>query len=132
MGPQIVEHLEGSEPAKQRLEVVLGVVSGRISVAEACAQLGIGPTRLHELRNQLLQGALNSADPKVRGRPAQAVSAADLRIRELEQQVQALKRNLRAAQIRQELEVILAHVVHPGPQADAGKKKARRRRPTRD
>lgn len=128
MGPRIVAHLEGSGPAKQRLEVVLAVVSGRLSVADACAQLGIGPTRLHELRNELLQSALDSAEPQARGRPAQAVSTEELRIRELEEQVQALKRDLRAAQIRQELDVILPRVVQPGPQAQAGKKKARRGR----
>ena len=127
LGPGIVEHLEGSEQAKERLRVVLLAGSGQITVPQAAAQLGIGPTRFHEFRNELLQHALESAEPKTRGRPPEAASAQDLRIRQLEQEVQALKVDLRAAQIRQELEVILPHVVRRGPTAKGGKKKDRRR-----
>jgi predicted ArsR family transcriptional regulator len=109
------------------LRVVLLAGSGQITVPQAAAQLGIGPTRFHELRNELLQHALESAEPKARGRPAKHDSPAEVRIRQLEQEVQSLKLDLRAAQIRQELEVILPHVVRRGPAVKGGEKKDRRR-----
>ena len=44
-GPQIAERLEGSPVAKQRLEVILETIAGRLTVPEACQQLGIGESR---------------------------------------------------------------------------------------
>ena len=39
-GPQIVERLEGSPVAKQRLEVILETIAGRWTIPEACHSMG--------------------------------------------------------------------------------------------
>ena len=94
-GPQIVERLEGSPSAKQRLEVILETIAGQLTIPEACAQLSICESRFHDLRNETLQATLNALEPrrqsaertcgrappspgsgKSRGRPQVAESAA--------------------------------------------------------
>ena len=60
-GPQIVERLEGSPVAKQRLEVILETIAGRLTVPEARDRLGIGESRFHELRNLYMASLVKSA-----------------------------------------------------------------------
>ena len=40
-GPALVQHLEGSERAKQRLEVILETIAGELTIEQACECLGI-------------------------------------------------------------------------------------------
>ena len=122
LGPRIVEHLAGSVQAKQRLEILLQTLNGQLDIPQACQQLAIGESRFHELRNEVLQHALDQLEPKPRGRPPGPQE--DDRVAELQQQVQSLKIDLRAAQIREELAIMLPHVVHPkGPPARHKKKR---------
>jgi len=124
-GPEYVEQLNASGEAKQRLRAVLETLAGRLRVHEACAQLGIGPVRFHALRHSVLQAALAALEPRPAGRPphdAAAATAADEDAR-----LQELATQLEAAQLREEVTLILAT-----PNADAEKKTRRHRpRPTR-
>ena len=56
-GPEYVEQLHGSDQARQRLRVVLETLAGRLRVQDACARLGIGEVRFHELRKTVLDGS---------------------------------------------------------------------------
>ena len=67
-----VDRLQGSEPAKQRLTVLLETLRGELPVPEACARLGIGESRFHALRGAWLQEALELLEPRPLGRPPQA------------------------------------------------------------
>ena len=40
-GPGLVEKQEGSEPAKERLRVILETITGSKTVREACGELGM-------------------------------------------------------------------------------------------
>ncbi|MFN8827788.1 MAG: helix-turn-helix domain-containing protein, partial [Planctomycetota bacterium] len=40
-----------------------------MSVADACKELGVGPTQFANLREQMLQGALDALEPRPVGRP---------------------------------------------------------------
>ena len=130
LGAEIVERLEGSTQAKQRLRIILRTLAGEISIPQACVELGIGESRFHEMRNEILQHTLGDLEPKPLGRPPQAPSEQETLIVQLQQQVQALKVDLRAAQIRQELALALPRL--SGPQQDlpagGGKKERQRRR----
>ena len=53
-----VDRLDGPEELKWRLRVLLDTLAGRVSVAQACEELGVSESRLHELRRQALVGAL--------------------------------------------------------------------------
>lgn len=108
----IVTRLVGSLQAQQRLDLMLQTLTGKSSIPEAAAQLGLGRSRLCLLRQQMLQAALESLEPKVRGRPSATRTPQEQQIADLHQQVLALKIDLKAAQIREELALLMPHVLH--------------------
>ena len=132
LGPNIVEHLEGSPQAKDRLRAILQALCGQIGIPEACQELGIAPTRFHEMRNGVLQTALEALEPRPRGRPPHRRLPQDDHVEDLEHQVWSLKADLQAAQIRQELSVLMPRAERPSdPKPDGGKKSGQRRRSRR-
>jgi transposase-like protein len=123
LGAELVQHLAGSAQAKQRLSVVLQTLAGERTVAQACAELGIGESRFHALRNQVLQQTLDALEPKPLGRPTAAPE--DARLARLQQEIRSLTVDLRAAQVREELAMMLPRVLHPDPRGRRAKKKPR-------
>ncbi len=117
-GPAVVQHLDGSAPARQRLQVVLETLAGTCRVQEACARLQLSEQRFDQLRTQVLQAGLESLEPQPAGRrprpePAAEVVALRARVAELEIE-------LRAARVREEIALALPAVtVTP---AEPGKK----------
>ena len=51
-GPELVEKLTGTEEAKERLKTIIKTVSGQLTIAEACQELGVGRSRFFELRDE--------------------------------------------------------------------------------
>jgi hypothetical protein len=103
----LVERLEGSAHAKERLKVMLLTLNGELTIPQACAQLGIHETRFHVQRAETLQAALGFLEPRPAGRPPHVLSAEEQRIAELESQLGELQIDLKAAQIRLEHAQIL-------------------------
>jgi len=126
LGSELVERLDGSTQAKDRLRAVLRTLSGEIAIPQACAELGIGESRFHEMRGEVLQGVLENLEGKPRGRPPDN-QGADARVQELQQQVQALTADLRASQIREELAIMLPRLARKPDDASGGEKKGKRR-----
>ncbi len=130
-GPEMVEHLEGSDKAKERLRLILETMTGGLRVQEACACLDICEQRFRQLRAELLQAALASLEDQPAGRPRRPEESEQTAA--LRQQLQALQRELQAAQVREEIALGLPHVrVSPGvpavsAEAPALQKKRRRR-----
>lgn len=110
LGPALVEHLEGSQSAKERLELILATNAGQISVVEAARRLGISEAMFYKLRNRVLQVALEDLEPKPIGRPPQVESAEEQARAELQQQVTELEREVAAQAVRLELAHILPSV----------------------
>ena len=110
-GPELVTNLAGSDAAQARLKRIVDSLAGRATVAEVCAELGIGESRFHQLRSDALQAALDRLEPRAAGRPAQPVSPTDARVAELERQLRELKWELHACQIRLELAEALPGLV---------------------
>ena len=108
-GPQIVERLEGSPSAKQRLEVILETIAGQLTIPEACARLGIGPSRFHDLRNQTLQATLSTLEPRRPGRPLKRTSPEQGEIDALKADLDRAHKDLAVADVQ----VRLARI-HPG------------------
>ena len=128
LGAEIVDRLEGSLQAKQRLRIILRTLAGEVTIPQACAELGIGDSRFHEMRTEILQHTLGDLEPKPVGRPPQTTSQQEDLIAQLQQQVQALKVDLRASQIRQELTLALPRLSGPRDLPAGGGKKERHRR----
>jgi hypothetical protein len=108
-GPQIVERLEGSPAAKQRLEVILETIAGQLTIPEACQQLGINESRFHELRKGTLQATLEALEPQPLGRPAKPISPEQAEIETLKAELRRTQGELELAQVQ----LSLAHI-HPG------------------
>ena len=90
-GLEYVEKLDGATEDKERLKAILATMTGEVRWLEACDQLGISESRMHQLRAYALQGALDGIRPRPAGRPSRLTTADGERIRELEQRVQELE-----------------------------------------
>jgi hypothetical protein len=104
---RLVERLQGSGAAKARLIAILDVLTRRRTVGQVCAPLGISERRLHSLRHCALQAALGSLEPSPIGRPAQAPAEGDTRVATLQAEIQDLRLDLMAAQVREEIALVL-------------------------
>ena len=102
-GPALVHHLDGSERAKERLEVILETVSGKLAIREACDRLGIEEAMFYRLRAQALQAGLARLEPRPAGRPPRRSSPQDERIAELEQELQEKQLQEKAMEVRLEI-----------------------------
>lgn len=104
-----VDRLEGPEELKQRLKVLLATLDGSKSVVEACAELGVSESRLHELRKEVLEGALQALQPRASGRPAKPEPGTP-RERELQAHIKALEEDLQMAYVRTEMALAMPHM----------------------
>jgi helix-turn-helix protein len=109
-GPEYVDQLTGSEQAKERLKVVLETVAGRCRIQEACRRLGISEPRFHQLRQQVLEAALERLEPQPAGRKPTPRSPEQIRLDALADELAAKDVELRAAQARAEIALTLPRV----------------------
>jgi hypothetical protein len=99
-----VDRLAGSSVAKTRLRVILANLAGQLSIAEACAQLGIEQSRFFALKRETLESWVQTMEPGSPGRhPAVDRTPEQRQIAELEQRVARVELELQAAQVREEL-----------------------------
>lgn len=111
MGPRLVDETEGSDQACRRLKVMLETISGQKKIAEACEELGISAAQFHKLRNKMMQGALLSLEPAAPGRPRATNEAVEERVVGMQDEIRQLRIELRAAQIREEIALLMPHLV---------------------
>lgn len=117
LGPALVEHLAGSEAAKERLTLILATNAGQVTVVEAARQLGISEAMFYKLRNRVLQVSLEDLEPKPVGRPPETTSAEAAQVAQLAARVTELKRELAVQTVRLELAQNLPQVVKAEPAA---------------
>ena len=108
-----VDKLEGPEEVKRRLRVLMETLVGRKSIAEAGGELGLSASRVHEMRQELLVGALGALMPKPSGRPARA-AAKTTREEELEARIGELEEDLQVALVRTELALAMPELFRRG------------------
>jgi hypothetical protein len=120
-----VARLAGSPVAKTRLRVILANLAGQISVADACAELGIEESWYFDLKHECLKRWLRTAEPGSPGRrPSVEETPERQRIAELEGEVRRLELELKAARLREEL--ARQGLSRPKAQAKHAAKKASR------
>jgi hypothetical protein len=120
-GVRLVERLTASAEAKRRLCLILETLSGQKTVTDAGQVLGISRRRFHALRADFLRSALPMLEPRAVGRPGR--EQMDDRSAGLETEVERLRVELHAAQIREELALAMPHLLR----RRATSKKARSR-----
>ena len=108
-GPEYIDKLQGSVEAKERYKAILDTLYGQARTLEVCAQLGIGETRFHQLREACMQGGLTAIESRPAGRPRRTESAETEEIRMLRQRVHALEQSLLESQVREEIALVLPH-----------------------
>jgi hypothetical protein len=115
LGPALVHNLEGSEQAKQRLEVILETIAGRLTIEQACQRLGIGEAMFHRLRTEVLEAGLARLEPRPMGRPRQPTTPEQRRSADLEQQLAQLESELKLAAVREEITRVMPHLSRGDP-----------------
>lgn len=125
LGVENVERVDSSDETKERLKVILQTLSGELSVSDACDKLGLSEPHFYRLRERALTGAAEALEPRPAGRPAAAIDVADTRVAELEEKVAQMSIELRASQVREQIAVLMPHLLRPSV---AEKKKRRRPR----
>jgi hypothetical protein len=111
LGPGLVEHLDGSASAKDRLELILATIAGQVTVVAAADQLGISEAMFYKLRSRVLQVSLEDLEPKPIGRRRQTLSEEARQQAALAARVAELERELAAQSVRLELAQTLPHVL---------------------
>jgi transposase-like protein len=110
-GAALVAPLPGSAHAKRRLTLFLETLSGHCRVQDACAELGIGPSRFFAQRAAWLQESLALLEPRVPGRPVKpAAEVSPEEVRALRQRVGELETRSAAVQAQVELAHLLPHL----------------------
>jgi hypothetical protein len=130
-GPSCVRKLPGSDLAKTRLEVILETIAGQKRVVDACAELDISEPRYHQLKDEVLRGALQALEPRPMGRPPATPSPEQQQIVSLHQQLRDKDLELRAAQARAEIAVTLPRLVQDPATPEKKTTTQTRRRSTR-
>jgi hypothetical protein len=129
-GPECVDGLEGSPQARLRLKVVLQTIAGQCSVQDACLQLGVCEQRFHQLREQVLEAALQRMEPRRAGRKRRQATPESTQLQLVQQELAAAKIELRAAEVREEIALTLPSL-RGEPAAEEKKTRQRTPRPRR-
>ncbi len=127
VGPEYVQKLAGSDESKQRLQLILETLCGRVRLQEAAARMDISEIRFHQLRQDALQAALTGIEPGSAGRPSTKTTAAQ-QVQALEQALAEKEQELHAAQVREEVALILPRVAQAPPKAEKKTRPRRKRR----
>lgn len=110
-GSGLVDRVEGSDAARERARVILEVLGGDLAVAEACHKLGIGEARFHQLRERFLEEGVKGLEPRFGGRPAKVEREGQAQVRELEERVAQLEKELKAAEIKTRIALVMPHLI---------------------
>jgi hypothetical protein len=67
LGPDLVDHLNGSDRAKLMTRTILETISGICTIEEAAERLDCDRSYIHALRHRLLGAMLAAAEPRTPG-----------------------------------------------------------------
>lgn len=127
-GWESMDQFDASAEAKERFQVTVEILTGACRVQEACARLGIGSSRLEQVRQEIVASALAGAQRQRPGRKPRRMSELEAEVTHLRQQVVHLQAALEVATIRAEVAATLPRV---GSSAEKKTTLPRRRRRTR-
>ncbi len=111
-GAQLVEKLnDGSQVARQRLKVIFQTIAGVFTVQQACRILQINRSAFNKLRSQFIANAVPLLEPKTPGRKKRVVTPLEIENQRLLEENRRLKFELRAQQLREEIGILMPHLL---------------------
>lgn len=102
-GSKLVDNLEGSPLAKQRLKLIIQTLQGERAVVDAAEELGCNEACFYAMRHRTLQEAVQGLEPRKTGRKPKEVDPKDEKIRELTDELERTRGSLRKLDLRLEL-----------------------------
>jgi hypothetical protein len=111
LGVDLVDSLEGPEEDLRRLKVVLETITGERTLKAASRELGVSEARFHEIRWQVLRGALDGTKPGLPGRPRTGEPAEPEEVRDLRARVKWLEEELQCAFVRTEIALVMPELL---------------------
>jgi transposase len=130
-GAELVDKLDDcSEEARQRLKVIFQTLAGVFTVEEACEILNIQRSAFYKLRGQFIENAVQLLEPKTPGRKKKLVTPQQVENQRLRDENERLKFELKAQQLREEIGILMPHLLK-GDRASAAKKTKKKRQARR-
>ena len=125
-GMKLLSGHSGSDEAKERFAAIVATMTGAKSVLEVCGELGMCEARFHAMRKEFLGGALSLLERRPVGRKP-AKDAESPEVSRLRDELEKLRLELTAAQIKAEIAMVMPHVLkRPEPSKKTkGRKKPR-------
>lgn len=112
-GSGLIAPLAGSDHAKRRMTLFLQTLSGQTTIATACRELDVCPSRFFAHRAAWLQEALALLEPRAAGRPPKQPAEMDAtEVAQLAEQIRQLETRVVAAEAESQLAAALPHVIH--------------------
>lgn len=102
-GSKLVDNLEGSPLAKQRLRLIVQTLQGERTVGDAARELGCNEARFYAMRQRTLQEAVQGLEPRKPGRKPKEVDPKDEKIAELTGELERTRASLHKLDLRLEL-----------------------------
>jgi len=124
-GWEYMDQFDASAEAKERFQVTVEILTGACRVQQACARLGLGSSRLEQVRHEIVASALAGAERQRPGRKPRRVSELEQEVAQLRRQVVHLQAALEVATTRAEVAATLPRV---GSSAEKKTTVPRRRR----
>jgi transposase-like protein len=110
--------------------MILATLTGETTVAQACAALGVGEARFHQLRQRALEGALAGLAARSVGRPRKASPSPPGKLEALEHENEQLRLQLQTAEIREEIALVMPHLLRSGKKTGQWSRRRKRSRKT--
>jgi hypothetical protein len=111
LGPRLVDALDIPGDTQKKLRLILETIAGQKTLAEAAQELSISETRFHVIRQEALLGAAAALEPGIPGRPPTQKLIAGDELDRLRRDVVDLKAAMAAAEIREEIAVLMPHLL---------------------
>jgi len=123
-GPDLVDKLQDcSELARLRLKVILQTIAGSIKIDDACATLGVERSAFNKLRAEFVTDAVHLLEPQKPGRKKKVVTQEQIENERLRKENDRLSFELQAQQLREEIGILMPHLIQAS--SSAGRKKKR-------
>ena len=103
MGAKLVDGLEGTPGAKDRLRAILSTITGECSVPEAARSIDCHEANLYVLRGRMLQEAVQGLEPRTPGRKPKVRDEKDEEIERLRHELEKVKAALATVSVRLDL-----------------------------